>query len=291
MTRYAPQWIQAGDYPANVDRRLIGALYPRAAVTGYTCAPSSSMVVNVAAGQAAIPTSNNSGTVLCTSDATEQATISPAPGAGTNRIDLIVVQARSNDIDGGTNNDFLVAVVTGSAAASPTVPATPANAVAVAQVYVPGASVTVTAPNITDVRPGRLDKPWNSAWGILTSALTVGPFNGPVTTEVDVPNMTGTVTVPAGRIIRTVVRIGYQSSVVNDVVAIRIKDAAGTEFAILRQPAITANVNYPLIVVHTEAIAAAQSLTRKVTSARDVGTGTVTHPASGTSYNQFSIED
>ena len=30
MTRYTPQWFQAGSYAASVDRRLIGALWPSA---------------------------------------------------------------------------------------------------------------------------------------------------------------------------------------------------------------------------------------------------------------------
>jgi len=178
VTRYVPQWIQAGDYPAAADRRLIGGIWPRASVSGMVVTPASAMTVNISAGSAAIPTSNNSGSLFCSSDATEQATLTPAPASGSNRIDLIVAQARANDVDGGANNDWLFAVVTGSAAASPVAPATPANAVAVAQIYVPGASVTVTAPNITDIRPQRLDRPWNCAWGFVAGVSLTSNVTG-----------------------------------------------------------------------------------------------------------------
>jgi hypothetical protein len=152
MTRYTPLWEQQGSYAASVDRRLLSALWPGAAVTGCAVTVSSGMTVNVAAGSVAVPTSNNTGSVLCSSDATEPVTLTAAPGAGTNRYDVIICQARGNDLDGGANNDFLFTMVTGTAAASPTVPATPNNAVALANIYVPGASASVTAGNITDVR-------------------------------------------------------------------------------------------------------------------------------------------
>ena len=32
MTRYTPQWLQAGSYAGAYDRRLIGALWPGAGV-------------------------------------------------------------------------------------------------------------------------------------------------------------------------------------------------------------------------------------------------------------------
>lgn len=155
MTRYAPQWLQTtpAGYAAAVDRRLIGALWPTAAATGCAVTVASAMTLNVAAGQVAVPTSNGTGSLLCSSDAVEQVTLAAAPASGLNRIDLVVCQARGNDVDGGSNNDFLFAAVTGTAAATPAAPAVPANAVALAQILVPGGSAQVTAANITDRRP------------------------------------------------------------------------------------------------------------------------------------------
>jgi hypothetical protein len=178
VTRYTPLWEQQGSYAASVDRRLMGALWPGPASTGCAVTVSSGMTVNVAAGTVAVPTANNTGTVLCASDAVEPVTLAAAPGSGTNRYDLIICQARGNDLDGLNNNDFLFTTVTGTAAASPTVPAVPSNAVALAQIYVPGGSASVTAGNIVDKRPSGLTVPsgqslyYARAW--RNAALTTG---------------------------------------------------------------------------------------------------------------------
>jgi hypothetical protein len=152
MTRYTPIWLQAGSYAASVDRRLLGAIWPVGGVSGCAVTVSSAMTLNIAAGQVAVPTQNNTGSTLCSSDATEQVTLAAAPGSGTNRYDLVICQPRGNDLDGGANNDFIFTTVTGTAAATPTVPAVPAGALAIAQVYVPGGSASVTPTNITDRR-------------------------------------------------------------------------------------------------------------------------------------------
>jgi hypothetical protein len=111
------------------------------------------MSANVALGQVAVPTANNTGATLCTSDAVENVTLNPAPGAGSNRYDLIVCHPRGNDLDGGLNNDFVFEVVTGVAQATPAIPAVPAGTLALAQIYVPGGSASVSAGNIVDRRP------------------------------------------------------------------------------------------------------------------------------------------
>jgi hypothetical protein len=200
LARYTPQWLQAGSYSAVADRRLIGALYPGPASSGCAVTASSGMTVNVAAGTIAVPSQNNTGSTLCTSDAVEPVSLAAAPGSGSNRYDLVVCQPRSNDLDGGANNDFVFAAVTGVAAASPTVPATPAGQVALAQIYVPGGSAAVSAGNIVDVRPGGLAAggtgPGSPPRGHVASA--VGPaaqtvYTAPATV------VTLTVTLAAGR--------------------------------------------------------------------------------------------
>lgn len=157
MTRYAPQWIQAASYGAAQDRRLIAALWPGPASSGCAVVPVSAMTVQVQAGQVAVPTQNNSGTTLCTSDAAEQVTLTAS--AAQPRIDLITCHPRGTDLDGGTNNDFIFDFVTGTPAASPTVPATPAGQVALAQIAVGAGVASIVAGNITDVRPGGLAMP------------------------------------------------------------------------------------------------------------------------------------
>jgi hypothetical protein len=73
-----------------------------------------------------------------------------------NRIDVVVCQPRANDIDGGANNDFVFAVITGTAAASPVAPAVPAGQLALVQVSVGALVSSIVAGNLNDIRPGML---------------------------------------------------------------------------------------------------------------------------------------
>jgi hypothetical protein len=159
MTRYVPQWLQSGSYAASQDRRLLGALWPAPASFGCAVSASSGMTVTVAPGQVSVPTQNNTGSTLCSSDGTENVTLTAAPASGTNRIDLIICRPRGADLDGGANNDFIFDFVTGTGAASPAVPATPPGTAALAQVYVGGGVASILTANITDVRPGGLAIP------------------------------------------------------------------------------------------------------------------------------------
>jgi hypothetical protein len=149
------------------------------------------MTVNVAPGTVIVPTPNNTGCTLCLWDATEQVTITASPTSGQSRIDLIVVQARGNDLDGGANNDFILTYVTGTPATtgSQTVPATPAGMLALAQILVAGGSSFIPAANITDVRPGNMPpapryalRAWQSA-GLTSGAVNTIqaiPYNAKV---------------------------------------------------------------------------------------------------------------
>ena len=178
MTRYTPQWLQAGSYAASQDRRLIGALWPAAASTGCQVTAGTAMTVNVAPGQVAVPTQNNTGTTLCSSDAVEAVTLTAAPPSGQNRIDLVICRPRGNDLDGGANTDFIFDVVTGTAAPSPSVPAVPVGTVALAQIAVAGGSASIVAGNITDRRPSGLAVPPVSGTGSFPRgwvASIVGP--------------------------------------------------------------------------------------------------------------------
>lgn len=179
MTRYTPQWLQSGSYAASQDRRLLGALWPGPASAGCAVStPVGTMNVNVAPGSVAVPSQNNTGSSLCTSDAIETVTLPAAPPSGTNRIDLIICRPRGTDLDGGGNNDFIFDSVQGSAVASPSVPATPAGTVALATVYLTGGSASIAAANINDVRP----------WGLSVGGAQALP--PPVTTGATVQTFT-----------------------------------------------------------------------------------------------------
>ena len=176
MTRYTPQWLQTASYPAGSDRRLITALWPSPNASGCAVSVQSAMNLNVAAGWVAVPSANATGSVLCSSDAVEIVTLDAAPGAGQNRIDLVVCQVASTDIGTAAGDTFSFIKVAGIPGASPAVPATPAGSVALAQVLVIGGSASVVAGNITDLRVlgGTFPPP---AWNGYMVAVAPPPVN------------------------------------------------------------------------------------------------------------------
>src|SRR5579862_4869592 len=135
MTRFAPLWLQAGSFAGSMDRALIGALWPAGASTGMATTVAGGMNLSIAPGTAVVPTQNNTGSTLCRSDAAEAVTVSPA---STNpRIDVLTVHPRGNDLDSGSNTDWIFDLVVGTPAASPTVPAVPAGQLAIYQITIP----------------------------------------------------------------------------------------------------------------------------------------------------------
>jgi hypothetical protein len=158
MARYAPLWQQAGSYPANIDRQLINALWPAGGCRGgVVTVVNNTMNLSIAPGKVAVPLQSGQGSALCVWDANEAVTLAAAPPSGQQRIDVLCVMVRDNQIDGGANNDWVMAVVTGVPAASnPVTPATPANAMALYRIIVVGGAANLNGAGLIDVRPGRL---------------------------------------------------------------------------------------------------------------------------------------
>jgi hypothetical protein len=277
--------LQAGTYSASVDRRLLGALWPAAAVSGCAVTVASGMTVNIAAGIVAVPTGNSTGSMLCTTDAVEQVTLAAAPASGSNRYDLVVCQARGNDVDGGANNDFIFANVTGTAAASPTVPAVPANAVALAQIYVPGASASVTAGNITDTRILTIPPVGRHTLGYAQATAS----QGSITTGSDLTGLTVTFSTAGGRRVKLSGQIVAQSTAAGDYARLDTTDGAGTILQNLQtyMPG-TAAVGMVSSVCLTPA---AGIVTYKLRLVRSLGTGTLTMVAAGVTPAFILAED
>lgn len=111
------------------------------------------MSVNVGAGVAFIEGSESSsqGIYVARAASVTNLTIATAPGAGTSRIDLVVAKVQDSFYSGATDA-WSLAVVTGTASASPSAPAAPNNSLVLGQVAV-GASVTsIVTANIIDRR-------------------------------------------------------------------------------------------------------------------------------------------
>lgn len=164
-----PTFLQGGTYSARLDRlakagmmhadpatgalAVRGGVRPTPSNTGLqvTQRASPGMAVTVAAGTGYVPAQSAvGGCYVVHNDAAYDVTISAAHATLARR-DLIVAQVRDAEY-AGVNDDFLLTVVTGTPSGSPVLPATPAGAIALAQVQVNAAATQILNANITDLR-------------------------------------------------------------------------------------------------------------------------------------------
>lgn len=155
--RNPPSWLQAGTHPAEHDRLLVQGLLTSEGIvsTGDLAVSAKSpaaMSVNVAAGAAYVKgdEATYQGYYHVVSDATVSVNIGAADSTNP-RIDLVVARVRDQNYSGSTNA-WAVEVVAGTAAASPAVPALPANALKLAEVRVDAGVTTIVSGKITDRR-------------------------------------------------------------------------------------------------------------------------------------------
>ena len=183
-------------------------------------APASGMTVNVAAGQIFVPGSSGSGSgygigtgygrpivtlnggspptvasnanalavqltsqgaYYCYNDNSAGAvSLAIASSNPTNpRLDVVIAQVEDAAYT-GSNNDWKLAVVTGTAAASPTVPALPASCVVLAYVWVPANASSIVAGDILDLRVTSDRNPFRASMyrsAALTQATAVVAFD------------------------------------------------------------------------------------------------------------------
>lgn len=160
-----PTWLQAGSYSALLDRLALGALMTPAPTVGALAVRSGvkpggmtvtqratpGMAVTVGAGTAFVQSPQAAGGVYVVhNDAPYDVTIATAH-ASLGRRDLIVVRIYDAEITGSTNAWALEAV-TGTPAGSPSPPAVPSGAMAIAQIQVNASASSITNANITDLR-------------------------------------------------------------------------------------------------------------------------------------------
>lgn len=191
--RTPPSWLQNGSHPAENDRLTTQALYATTGIIGSTSLAvtqngTPNMSVNIAVGWAAIvgTSTTTQGTYVSYNDAVVNAAIATAPSSNS-RIDLVCLTVNDAYYSGSTNN-VVVNVVTGTVAASPVAPATPANSIALAQVLVGTSATSIVNANITDVRVAvTTNLPVLTATGTATltnKTLTSPVINGGTITSV-----------------------------------------------------------------------------------------------------------
>jgi hypothetical protein len=168
FTLSQPSYGQGGSYTAQQDRLLVKA---NAVTGGVRNLPSqidgtsamqgdlaitvgTNSTVNIAAGDVWIPSTSGQGFYYAYNDASVASAAFGSNSSGNSRIDIVTVQVT----DPGTSAPSVaIAIVAGTPAASPTPPATPSLAIALARVTIPTGFVSgttaVVATNIVDVRP------------------------------------------------------------------------------------------------------------------------------------------
>lgn len=172
------QWMQNGSYSGREDRQLLAAMWDEGilGVVGLKVSqhsPSADMSVDVSVGKAVVAGDDqpNQGNYLVSSDTVVTVPINPAPGSNS-RYDRIILQVRDPDAGGPAGDDAIITVVTGTAAASPSIPALPASAISLGVIGPIGVGkTTIVTADIEDDRvfAGLRDSP-----GVLK------PYTGPV---------------------------------------------------------------------------------------------------------------
>lgn len=164
MALLTPMWMQNGVYPASSDRQVLDSLAPTYGYVGtgdfaVSQHGAGNLSVDVAPGRFWVDGRDTpqQGKYLCFSNATyNQVIATPPTTSGWSRIDRVVLTVRDSTF-GGSNNDFIITTVQGTASASPSVPALPSTSTRTLAYVTVRANVTaiLTADIQTDssVRP------------------------------------------------------------------------------------------------------------------------------------------
>ncbi len=218
MTVRTPTFVQALAHPAEDVRLALRSLAGNAGVdfTGdlaVTENATPNLSVNVADGGAWIIGTEavTQGLYHVYNDGTENLPLAAADPTDP-RIDLVVAVVEDSAYSGSTDAGGLV-VVTGTADPTPTVPATPDNALPLAAVAVAAGATSVTNANITDLRTVR--RHFTHPWGYVTDAA---PANFTFTTTTG-SSATFTWRESANRRYRVTVAAEYQNGTATGSVA------------------------------------------------------------------------
>jgi len=155
--RNPPSWLQAGTHPAEHDRLSTSATWKAEGIVGQndlavSAKATPAMSVNVAAGAAIVAGDEDpyQGHYHLVNDATKSVTVTTADGTNP-RIDLIVARVYDSAYS-GADDEWALECIAGTPSGSPSAPATPDNALVLAQISVAAGATSITSGNITDKR-------------------------------------------------------------------------------------------------------------------------------------------
>jgi len=269
--RTPPSWLQNGSHPAENDRLTTKAIWQTTGIVNasdlqITQNGTPNMSVNVSSGYAAIvgTTQANMGTYMAYNDATTNLTISTSSPSNP-RIDLIVITI-NDAYYSGTLNNVSFQVIAGTPAASPTVPATPANSLALGQIAV-GTSVTsIVTANITNY-----------------GTLATGPFGNVTTTGTQtLTNKTLNLTPTAGTSSTSgVLNVGTNSFSDTGLLATFQSSIAGYNQLTVQNTSNNAAASAEVIVYNDQGTASTNYASMGINSSTYSGTGALNAPGYG----------
>jgi hypothetical protein len=187
-----PSWLQNASHPAENDRLTTQALWATTGIINpaslaVTANSPAAMNVYVADGWAAIvgTTQADMGTYVAYNDDPVLLTITTANPTNPRR-DLICMTVNDSYYSGALDN-VVLQVIAGTPAATPVVPSTPANSIALASVYVAAGATSINTGNITDLRVSvTTNLPIGDITGVTAgTGLTGGGTSGTVTLAID----------------------------------------------------------------------------------------------------------
>jgi hypothetical protein len=153
--RTPPSWLQAGSHPAENDRIGTRSLIGRSGVRLATdCAVTSTggMNLSVSTGTAYVSgtVTAEQGMYQCYNDGAQALTVAPSHPTLA-RIDLVCITVNDSAY-GSLADNVVIQIITGTPAAVPVVPNTPANSITLARVAVAATVTSINSGNITDLR-------------------------------------------------------------------------------------------------------------------------------------------
>jgi hypothetical protein len=160
-----PLWMQpttASGEPAQICygamdyRQMIAAIFPTPGVVGVSdwgISAGGGAILNIAVGNAVVAGNSAASmySYLCVNRAIKT-TQPPGPPNTQNRYDLIVLTAHDGQVLGDHIYEWQVQCISGSEAASPSIPATPKDSINLAAVLRKPGAATIAAADITDLR-------------------------------------------------------------------------------------------------------------------------------------------
>jgi hypothetical protein len=155
-----------------------------------------------------------------------QVTVGPlaASDPGNPRIDLIVAKVQDTDAGDGSLTPQIT-YVTGVAAASPSVPATPARCEALYQVAVAAGATTIVNANLTDVR--RFSAPVGALPKMAIKTSDTGTFGGTIGALTDPAGLSVTITADGVTPYRVIGNVrSYESGTLDDLIGVYIREGS-----------------------------------------------------------------